>query len=55
MSRHLVTVTSEMSVEDAARSMLTNKVSCLPVVDAQSRPIGVVTWRDLVRAFLSGP
>src|SRR6266705_3465427 len=43
MSRRLVTVTSEMSVEDAARSMLTNKVSCLPVVDAQSRPIGVVT------------
>ena len=28
--------------------MLNEKVSCLPVVDARRRCIGIVTWRDLL-------
>ncbi len=52
MSRALVTITAERSVEDAARSMLTHGVSCLPVVDGALRPIGIVTWRDILRAFM---
>lgn len=52
MTRDLVTADEDMSVADAARVMIGFNVSCLPVVDGEGRPVGIVTWKDLVRAFV---
>ncbi|NBC10510.1 MAG: CBS domain-containing protein [Planctomycetes bacterium] len=51
MTRNLVTTTREEAVEDAGRRMLEARVSCLPVVDDQQRPVGFVSWRDLLGAL----
>lgn len=51
MTRKLVTLTPEASVRDAIDVFLTHGISCLPVVDAQNRPVGIVTWRDVLRAL----
>jgi len=51
MTRKLVTVSREATVEDAAQVMLENHVSCLPVVTEDRRAAGIVTWRDLMRAL----
>jgi acetoin utilization protein AcuB len=51
MTRNPVTVSPEMKVEDAARVMLEQGVSCLPVVTGDGRVVGIVTSRDLLRAW----
>ena len=48
MSRKPVTIGPERSVADAARVMLTEHVSCLPVMSDDGQLIGIVTVRDLI-------
>lgn len=52
MSRKLVVVAPEIPVEDAAQLMLDKRVSCLPVVTAEGKVLGIVTWRDQLRSLL---
>lgn len=51
MSRHLVTVGPATRLNEAIDLMLANSVSCLPVVDDHGGPLGIVTWRDILRAL----
>lgn len=64
MSRALVVAHPDDDVRDAARMMLAERVSCLPVVESageseegavQTRLAGILTWRDLLRAAVDGP
>jgi acetoin utilization protein AcuB len=55
MTRKPVTIGREMQVEEAARVMLEHRVSCLPVVREDGRPVGIVTWRDLVSGLCGMP
>ncbi|MBK6939098.1 MAG: CBS domain-containing protein [Planctomycetes bacterium] len=48
MKTGIVTTTSDTSVLDAIALMRRSKVSCLPVVDADQRLIGIVTERDFL-------
>jgi len=52
MSRKLVTVTKEASLEDAIRLLLRKNVSCLPVTSPDGLIEGIVTWKDLIKAYL---
>lgn len=52
MSRNLITVTADTTVDVGARLLLEHRVSCLPVVAADGALEGIVTWRDLLRAYL---
>ncbi len=52
MSRKPVVGRPDMDVEHAARLLLHNGVSCLPVVNDRGCPIGIVTWRDLLRTLV---
>jgi len=49
MSRSLVTVRSNTVLRAAARVMLDRRISCVPVVDANLRCLGIVTVRDIIR------
>jgi len=51
MTRNVVTATSQMRVDDAARIILAGKFGGLPVVDGDEL-VGIVTETDLLRAFL---
>ena len=48
MTRRLVSVLPETLLADAAQIMLTERVSCLPVVDGRLRCVGILSWRDLL-------
>ncbi len=50
MSHTVVTVMATDTMETCSQLMLTRGVSCLPVVDDRGRCVGIVTWRDLLRA-----
>jgi CBS domain-containing protein len=49
MSREVVTVRPDTPILIAARQMLEQKISGLPVVDDAGRVVGIVTERDLLR------
>ncbi|QQD17896.1 CBS domain-containing protein [Spongiibacter nanhainus] len=51
MSRDPITVSAEDTVTDAVDLLCQHAISCLPVVSAENKPLGVVSWRDLMRAF----
>lgn len=51
MTRKPVTLRPEAKIADAIELFLTHQVSCIPVVDEQFRPVGIVSWRDILRSL----
>jgi acetoin utilization protein AcuB len=51
MTREVITIGSGFAVEDAARIMVTQKISALPVVD-NGRLVGMVTEADVLDLFV---
>ena len=49
MSRELVTATADTSLNEAALLFYDNHISCLPIVDENFHPIGIVSWRDIIK------
>lgn len=52
MHRGVVTVTSEMSVAEAAALMVEKRIGGLPVVDKGEGLIGIITETDMFRALV---
>jgi len=48
MVKHVVAVNPDDQVSDALKTMLENRVSALPVVDAHDRCVGVLSATDLL-------
>lgn len=48
MTRRVITVRPETTIQEAARLMFTNRVSGLPVVDAGGRVVGIISDGDLI-------
>ncbi len=51
MSRNLITVDVETSMEKASDLLLENYMSCLPVLSSQGIVEGIVTWKDLLKFY----
>jgi acetoin utilization protein AcuB len=51
MTRRVITVTEDTPLEDAARSMVDNKIGGLPVMRGETM-VGIVTETDLFKTFL---
>jgi CBS domain-containing protein len=49
MSRHVITVTPETVITEAARLMLESRISGLPVVGGDGTVVGIITEGDLLR------
>lgn len=47
MSKNPVTIGSEATIGEAARKMLENRVSGLPVIDDHNRVVGIITESDI--------
>jgi CBS domain-containing protein len=54
MTKVVVTVTAETSVLEAARLMLQNRISGMPVLDAKGELVGILTEGDLLRRAETG-
>ena len=53
MTPNPVTVGPDTSVDRAARVLLEQNISCLPVVSADGDVEGLVTWKDILRHHIS--
>ena len=51
MTRKPVTLRPEAEIADAVRLFQTNKISCIPVVDAEFKPVGILSWRDVLKSL----
>lgn len=49
MNRELVTADLSYSINQAVVSFYDNDISCLPIIDQNKKPIGIITWRDIVK------
>jgi acetoin utilization protein AcuB len=54
MSRNPVTLRPDSSVSEAARLILEHRISCIPVVNGAGKPVGIVSWRDLLKSLSNG-
>jgi len=52
MSSPVITVSQELGILQAAALLVERNISCLPVVDAQQRLIGIVSWKDIMRRIV---
>lgn len=51
MTRKLITLPQTANVYDAIHLFNQHNISCIPIVDEQKRPVGIVSWRDILRAI----
>ena len=51
MTRKPITIGPEAELEDAVHIMLQKQISCLPVLSSDSNIVGIVTWKDLLKAY----
>ena len=55
MSRHPVTLKPDAAIRDAVDIFNNHRISCIPVVDDEERPVGTISWRDILRVIGSAP
>ncbi|KUM55012.1 CBS domain-containing protein [Rheinheimera sp. EpRS3] len=51
MLRQPVTLHPQAKIMDAIHLFNSEGVSCIPVVDSQNRPQGILSWRDIIRTL----
>ncbi|MDG1751921.1 MAG: CBS domain-containing protein [Thalassotalea sp.] len=49
MSRELVTANANTTLNEAVLLFHDNHISCLPIVDENFHPIGIISWRDILK------
>lgn len=53
ISKAVVSINNETSFSEAINIFHDYKVSCLPVVNDDNNPVGIITWRDIIRLLYS--
>lgn len=53
MTRKPITLKPTAPISDAVNLLMTHNLSCIPIVDDQFKPIGIITWRDVMKALIS--
>ena len=51
MTRKPITLGPDDEIGDAVNLFLAHRISCIPVVDGEFRPIGIVSWRDVLKSL----
>lgn len=51
MSTNLILLTEDACIGDAVNMFNNHTISCIPVVDKQQRPVGIISWRDILRTL----
>lgn len=53
MSRHPICVREDQSVDDVMELFIKHKISCVPVIDGHGFPVGIISWRDIIKLLHS--
>jgi len=50
MTRKPVTLSRKAGIHDAIEVFKNHKISCIPIVDEERKPVGIISWRDVLGA-----
>ncbi len=53
MTRKLITLEPDVGIHDAIKIFNRHNISCIPVVDTERKPVGIISWRDILKALES--
>jgi acetoin utilization protein AcuB len=51
MTRKPLTLTADSTVTEAIALLLEHRISCIPIVNDAFKPVGIVSWRDVLKAL----
>jgi len=51
MTRKPFTLTADADIYDAINLFNENAVSCIPIINKQHKPVGILSWRDILKAI----
>ena len=54
MRKQVITKGPDTSLSEVARTMLTERVRRIPVVDSEGNVVGIIAREDVVKAFING-
>ncbi len=49
MTHKLITLFPDAAIDEAVSLFNKHGISCIPVVDRELRPLGIVSWRDILK------
>lgn len=52
MSRSLITLQPDAAVPEAMQLFLEHRISCIPIVNDEFKPLGILSWRDVFKSLL---
>ena len=55
ITRRPVVLNESATIDDAIDLFNTHNISCIPVVDDGNRPVGIVSWRDILKNLRTNP
>ncbi len=50
MSRNPTTLHPGATIQDAIKLFNMHTISCIPVIDKSQKPVGIISWRDILSA-----
>jgi acetoin utilization protein AcuB len=53
MSRNLITLQPRASISEAVQLFLDHRISCIPITDVALKPVGILSWRDVLKTLLA--
>ena len=51
VNRKLTTLTADASIFDAIDIFNHTQMSCIPIIDENNHPVGILSWRDIMKAL----
>ncbi len=54
MTRSPVTLNVDADIYDAIDIFNSHRISCIPIVDDNQKPVGIVSWRDIMKRLARG-
>lgn len=54
MTRRPLTLRPQSTIAEAVNLLLTQHISCIPIIDDDFKPVGIVSWRDLLKSLAPG-
>jgi acetoin utilization protein AcuB len=49
MTRKPVSLRDDASIDDAIDLFNAHRISCIPIVNKANKPVGIVSWRDILK------
>lgn len=53
MSRNLITLNQSAGIDEAIGVFNNQGISCIPIINDENKPIGIISWRDILKTLKS--